>query len=60
MSREFAPIEALPEWNGLPPLLTDEDGNEIKTPEQWMNRREALIRLVEHYMLARARPSTPR
>lgn len=51
MSREFAPIEALPEWNGLPPLLTDEDGNEIKTPEQWMNRREALIRLVEHYML---------
>lgn len=50
MKREFPPIEALPQLEGLPPLLRDESGAEIKTPEQWAARRTSLLELVEHYM----------
>ena len=42
--------ERIPETEGLPELLRFADGGEVKTPEEWMRRREELLFLYSEYM----------
>ena len=40
----------LPEINNLPELMRFENGDEVKTPEDWARRRKEILTLYSEYM----------
>ena len=45
--------EQLPVMDGLPELMRFENGEKVKTPEDWIRRRKELLALYSEYMYGR-------
>ena len=47
---EMLKPEQLPEMEELPELLRFENGDEVKTPDDWQRRRAEILNLYSEYM----------
>ena len=52
----FPAVADLPVQTDMPDPLVTADGKTIATPEQWLQHREAVKQIIEHYALGHAPP----
>ena len=54
--RAMPGVDKLPDHPGMPDVLTMSNGQKVKTPAQWKQRREEMKRILEYYAVGQAPP----